>query len=147
MPNAPRLKHSRQRDLVIAAFEGRDHVSAQTLYRLLAEQGHRISLGTVYRNMKILCIMGLAEARHFGDRTQYDHSASKGQHDHFLCTRCDHIVEFDEPEIARLRRKVAEANGFSLSQEKLELYGICASCQTPHERRSGNSLQVKRGGS
>ncbi|MBA5867860.1 MAG: transcriptional repressor [Nitrospira sp. CR1.3] len=124
-----RLNHSRQRNLILAILAERDHASARDLHGVLAEQGHRVSLGTVYRNMRLFCKMGLAEARYFGDQVQYDYTASKGRHDHLICTLCGQIVEFDDPEIGRLRRAVAETHGFSLLKEKLDLYGLCAVCR------------------
>lgn len=127
------LKRSQQRDLIWTEFATRDHVTAQNLYRLLASEGHRISLGTIYRTMNLFCIMGMAQAQHFGAQTQYDHSIAKDSHDHLICTRCGHIVEFHDPEIGRLRQEVVEVNGFSLSIQKLELYGLCATCCTQPE--------------
>jgi Fur family ferric uptake transcriptional regulator len=128
-----RLKRSKQRDLIWAAFLMRDYVTAQNLYRLLASEGHRISLGTIYRTMNLFCLMDIAQARHFGTQTQYDHGIANGHHDYLICTQCGYIVEFDNPDIERLRQDIAIANGFSLSIQKLELYGLCATCCTQPE--------------
>lgn len=125
-----RLKRSKKRDLILAAFASQNHVTAQTLHSSLAEEGHRISLGTIYRTMRLFCKMGLAQARHYDTKTQYGHPAARGYHDHLVCTTCGEIVEFENQEIQRLRREIAEANGFSLSVHKLELYGTCAPCRT-----------------
>jgi len=128
--NGSRLKRSKKRDLILTAFATQNHVTAQKLHKSLAEEGHRISLGTIYRTMRLFCKMGLAQARHCEAKTQYGHTAARGHHDHLVCTKCDGVVEFENEEIERLRRQIAEANGFSLSVHKLELYGVCSLCQS-----------------
>lgn len=124
-----RLRRSKKRDLILAAFATQNHVTAQKLHNSLAEEGHRISLGTIYRTMRLFCKMGLAQARHYEAKTQYGHTAARGHHDYLVCTACGSIVGFENQEIERIRQEIATANGFSLSVHKLELYGICALCR------------------
>ncbi len=124
-----RLRRSKKRDLILAAFATQNHVTAQKLHNSLAEEGHRISLGTIYRTMRLFCKMGLAQARHYEAKTQYGHTAARGHHDYLVCTACGSIVGFENQEIERIRQEIATANGFSLSVHKLELYGICAICR------------------
>jgi len=128
-PNRTRIKHSKKRDLILAAFATQNHVTAQKLHNSLAEKGHRISLGTIYRTMRLFCKIGLAQARHCEAKTQYGHATARGRHDHLVCTKCGGVVEFENEEIGRLRRQIAEANGFCLSVHKLELYGLCSLCR------------------
>lgn len=127
-PYRSRLKHSKKRDIILAAFATQNHVTAQKLHNSLAEEGHRISLGTIYRTMRLFCKMGLAQARHCEAKTQYGHTAAKGRHDHLVCTACGNIAEFENQEIERLRKEIAAENGFTLSVHKLELYGLCSLC-------------------
>ena len=124
-----RLKRSKQRDLILTAFGTHRSVTAQNLYMQLARKGHRISLGTVYRTMNLFCRMGIAKPQHFGARTQYDGALVDARYDNLICTQCGRIVEFNHPDIERLRQEVATANGFSLMTQKLELYGHCATCR------------------
>lgn len=124
-----RLRRSKKRDLILAAFATQNHVTAQKLHNSLAEEGHRVSLGTIYRTMRLFCKMGLAQARHYEAKTQYGHTAARGHHDYLVCTACGSIVGFENQEIERIRQEIATANGFSLSVHKLELYGICALCR------------------
>lgn len=124
-----RLRRSKKRDLILAAFATQNHVTAQKLHNSLAEEGHRVSLGTIYRTMRLFCKMGLAQARHYEAKTQYGHTAARGHHDYLVCTACGSIVGFENQEIERIRQEIATANGFSLSVHKLELYGICAICR------------------
>lgn len=123
-----RLNWSLQRERIVQAFLQGEHMTIRELYRVLNRRGHRAPLNTIYRTMRILCEKGFAQARRFGEETQYDNVFAKGDHDHLICTGCGHIVEFEDPTIERLRKQVAEANGFHLTAQNLELYGLCAGC-------------------
>ncbi len=132
-PNAqhagPRLRHSKKRDVILAAFLQMDHVTAQDLYLHLLKKGHRITLGTIYRTMNLFCKTGHAQARHFGSQTQYDNVSHKGQHDHLICAGCGRIEEFEDKTIMRLEQEIAARNGFTLKRRKLEIYGLCPDCR------------------
>ena len=75
-----RLKPSKQRDVILGAFARQKHVTAPALYGLLFEEGHRISLGTVYRTLNLLCKLGFAKTRHFYSQTLYEHVLIQTQH-------------------------------------------------------------------
>ncbi len=124
-----RLKWSTQREQIVTTFLTHNHVTIRRLYGLLNRNGRRTPLGTIYRTMRVLCDVGFAQARSFGNETQYDNMSVKDDHDHLICTHCGHIVEFEEPTMEGLRQEIAKENGFSLTARNVELYGICLSCQ------------------
>lgn len=76
-----RLKPSKQRDVILGAFARQKHVTAPALYGLLFEEGHRISLGTVYRTLNLFCKLGFAKSRRFYSQTLYEHLLSQTQHE------------------------------------------------------------------
>ncbi|HAP40000.1 MAG TPA: transcriptional repressor [Nitrospira sp.] len=124
-----RLNWSLQRERIVQAFLQEEHITIRELYRRLNRQGQRAPLNTIYRTMRVLCDKGFAQARRFNEETQYDNLFAKGDHDHLICTGCGHIVEFEDPTIERLRQEIASANGFHLTAQNLELYGLCADCR------------------
>lgn len=123
------MKWSMQREHIVTAFLNQNHTTIRSLYASLNKHGQRTPLGSIYRTMRVLCAMGFAQFRNFGDETLYDNIWVKGEHDHLICTHCGHIVEFDNPAIERLREKVLVANGFSVTTRNFELYEICAACR------------------
>lgn len=125
-----RLRWSPQREQIVLAFLKQDHITIRSLYGFLNRNGRRTPLNTIYRTMRVLCENGFAQARRFGEETQYDNISTKGDHDHLICTGCGHIVEFEDPAIEELRQQVALANGFHLTGRNLELYGLCAGCRS-----------------
>lgn len=126
------LKSTRQRDLIADAFllqEG--HLNVEELLEKVRTLDGRISAATVYRTMKLLTECGLAAPRRFDDgQTRYESAVGRHHHDHLICTRCHAIIEFEDERIEALQTLVARQHGFLVTHHKLELYGLCASCQS-----------------
>lgn len=125
------LKSTRQRNLIIDTFFGLDgHLSVEDVWAKVRALDQRVSVATVYRTMKLLHESGLAHARNFGDgQTRYEPAVGREHHDHLICTRCGAIIEFENDQIERLQDAVARRHGFKVTSHKMELYGLCKSCQ------------------
>jgi Fur family ferric uptake transcriptional regulator len=125
------LKSTRQRSLIIEIFFGLDgHLSVEELWGKVRATDARVSVATVYRTMKLLAESGLATARNFGDgQTRYEAAVGRHHHDHLICTRCGAIVEFENDQIERMQDLVARKHGFKVVSHKMELYGLCRTCQ------------------
>jgi Fur family ferric uptake transcriptional regulator len=125
------LKNTRQRNLIIDTFFSLDgHLSVEEVWEKVRELDRRVSVATVYRTMKLLQESGLAHARNFGDgQTRYEPAVGREHHDHLICTRCGTIIEFENDQIERLQEAVARRHAFKVTSHKMELYGLCRSCQ------------------
>ena len=130
------LKSSRQRDTIVDVFlQAGGHLKVDELLAEVRKIDPKVSQATVYRTMKLLSECGLATARNFHDgQTRYERSEVDAHHDHIICTECDKIVEFVDPRIERLQSEVAREYGFVVTEHKMELYGLCASCRTDKSR-------------
>jgi Fur family ferric uptake transcriptional regulator len=132
------LKSTRQRSLILETFFGMDgHLSVEELWARVRQLDSRVSVATVYRTMKLLAESGLAQARNFGDgQTRYEAAVGRGHHDHLICTRCGAIIEFENDQIERLQELVARKHGFKVASHKMELYGLCRTCQKTEPGRA-----------
>lgn len=130
------LKSTRQRDLILDTFFAAvGHLSVEELWGRVRSADARVSVATVYRTMKLLSEAGLAHARNFGDgQTRYEAAVGKQHHDHLICTRCGDIVEFEDDRIEHLQAAVAKNRGFKVTSHKMELYGLCRTCQSAELR-------------
>ena len=122
------LKMTSQRRIVTEAFFDPsvtdDHPTAEELYMRVRERDSRIGYATVYRSLKILTEAGLASPGRFGDnQTRYEPESPGEHHDHFVCTECGQIVEFEDEQIERLQVEVAARLGFTLTDHKMVLFG------------------------
>lgn len=89
----------------------------------------------MYRTLKLLRRAGLATERQFGEAyARFDPNPADWTHHHLICTRCGKVQEFEDTSLQSLRRRVARTQGFTVTDEKLELYGLCRSCARPARR-------------
>jgi len=140
------LRNTRQRDQIVRAFfvTGR-HLSAEELYHRIYAQEPTIGLVTVYRTLKLLREAGLATERQFGETyTRFDPNPSDQPHDHLICTRCGKIQEFEDARLRNVRRRVARSHGFTVTDHKLELYGLCHECARLEKGRSARTGKTAR---
>ncbi len=121
------LNSTQQRELIVDQFlRCRDHVSIEQLLARVRKRNRKVGYATVYRTLKLLAEAGLASQIEFGEgQTRYEVAGE--HHDHFICTSCGLILEFEDPQIERLQEEVAQRlGGFVITRHRHELYGICA---------------------
>ncbi len=131
------LKSTVQRDAILHVFvRAGQHLSAEELYARVRRSHPGIGYATVYRTLKLLAEAGIAQERRFEDGfTRYEHAGGDAHHDHLICTRCGAIIEFENERIEALQQDVAKKNRFLVQNHKLELYGLCAGCQSKIKKR------------
>ncbi|MGH7860517.1 MAG: Fur family transcriptional regulator [Candidatus Binatia bacterium] len=137
------LKATSQRDDIARVFFASErHISVEELYAEVKKVNPRVGYATVYRTLRLLKECGLAAERHFNDgEARYERAESeKRPHDHFICERCNRIVEFSSPENDALHQGIASRLGFVITRHRLELYGICRECREGNGRRSSSHL-------
>lgn len=135
------LKWTSQRDDIARVFfQAKRHISVDELYREVKKVNPRIGYATVYRTMKLLTECGLASESHFLNGEARYESTEGHHHDHLICTQCGTIVEFEEERIERLQAEVAQKAGFLFTGHRMELYGVCASCQRLQSRPQGGTV-------
>jgi Fur family ferric uptake transcriptional regulator len=121
---APRLK-------ILQLLESTSvrHVSAEDVYKLLLENGEEIGLATVYRVLTQFEDAGLVARHHFeGGHSVFELSPDQ-HHDHIVCVKCGKVEEFNDIEIERRQKMIAEALGFELTDHDLNMYGLCPVCR------------------
>ena len=122
-----------QRKLILAALaESPDHPTAEEIYRQVQPKYPALNLSTVYRTLRWLEQEGLVNSRHFeGEPHQdrFDPVAVQGaDHHHFRCRACNHIIEFDAPQLDQVRRMFTGEHGGRVESASLVFYGLCADC-------------------
>jgi Fur family transcriptional regulator, ferric uptake regulator len=125
------LKSTRQRQIILEAFlAADDHLTVDELLARARSADPKVSPATVYRTMKLLSECGLARPQQFGvGQTVYEPLAGREHHGHLLCSECGLIVEFEDERIEDLLLSVAQSHGFTATDHRLELRGLCRRCQ------------------
>lgn len=120
------MRYSKQRELIINIIKGRcDHPTADMIYQSARSEEPNISLGTVYRNLKLLADEGVILTLETEDkRLHYDGDISR--HSHFICEDCGKIIDLFRP--AKTPKELEDL-GLTVTGEKCIYYGKCDKCQ------------------
>ena len=117
-----------QRLLILEAVRRTDvHPTAEWVYRKVRRRLPRISLGTVYRNLKLLVEQGLIQELDSGGFGRYDGNIAR--HHHFTCRVCGQIADLTEPVDQSLDRRTTSRTGLEIWHHRIEFYGRCAACR------------------
>ncbi len=124
------MRQTRQREQILRTFLGVEgHISAQELYKLVKSRYPEIGYVTVYRTMRLLFQAGLCGESDFGyGFLRFEHKYDHSHHDHLVCTRCGKLIEVRNRRIEELQEEMARSAGFTATDHKLEIFGICKDC-------------------
>lgn len=101
------------------------HQSAEDIYKALLEAGEEIGLATVYRVLTQFESAGLVNRHHFEGGQAVFELNQGGHHDHMVCLKCGKVVEFMDEVIEERQKKIAQDNGFEITDHSMILYGHC----------------------
>jgi Fe2+ or Zn2+ uptake regulation protein len=122
-----------QRRLILAVVRETDtHPTAEWVHAAVRRRRPRVSLATVYRNLRLLARQGLLTEIHAGPSVRFD--ARVHRHHHFTCSGCGRIFDLEQPIDVRLDDRVAARTGFRVSHHRIDFYGLCGGC-LPRVRR------------
>ncbi|MFQ3547734.1 MAG: transcriptional repressor [Termitinemataceae bacterium] len=123
-----RFKKSRQRERIHSLLMStQSHPTAAWIYDSLKPEMPDLSLGTVYRNLKILALMGKIQILHSGSGfDRFD--ADIRPHYHLICTRCGQVEDVELPVQTELEQKAMKILGDRISGHRLDFIGLCKSC-------------------
>jgi Fur family ferric uptake transcriptional regulator len=101
-----------------------DHPDVEELHARASAIDSGISIATVYRTVRLFEEAGILDRHDFGDgRSRYE-AAPETHHDHLINVETGRVIEFVDPELEALQRKIAEKLGFRLVDHRMELYGV-----------------------
>ncbi len=123
-----KYKRSRQRERILEVLKETDsHPTANWIYDRLKPEFPDLSLGTVYRNLRILEQQG--EIVHLDSGSTFDRfDARKGQHYHFICESCGKVTDLDMPQASNLDRIAEKTAGIKVKRHRIDFFGLCPDC-------------------
>jgi Fur family ferric uptake transcriptional regulator len=112
----------RIRILQILEDSSERHMSAEDVYKTLLGHGEEVGLATVYRVLTQFESAGLVMRHNFDSGHSVFELDSGVHHDHMVCLQTGKVIEFQNEEIERLQRAIAEEHDFDLVEHSLVLY-------------------------
>ena len=120
--------------------ESKIHLDAKQLFQEAVERDPRISLATVYRNLRLFEELGLVdEWRLDKARCSYEMKRS-GEHYHVVCTGCGQVTDFESPTLSKLLEEVRRSSGFAVTRAVLHLEGYCPECKDKTKANPSSSM-------
>ena len=124
-------RKSTQRDTILRVVKNTSsHPGADWVYEQVRKEIPNISMGTVYRNLRLLAQSGeIRQLDIAGSLSRFD--GNSDNHYHFRCEKCGRLFDLDEPVDRSIEDRVARKTGFKVTTHHLELIGLCPDCQEP----------------
>lgn len=132
---------TRQRRAILDVLRStRSHPTAEWIHQEVRKTLPRVSLGTVYRNLKLLRDMGeITELSYGASLAHYDGWAHP--HAHLRCTHCDRVDDLEEQLPEGFDAAVAEVSGWQITARRIEFEGFCPDCRKKvHQLQGSNAL-------
>ncbi len=129
------FKMTQQRELIFRSFfELGQHVSVDELFGRVRKLDRTVGYSTVWRNLKLICKVGLAKEVNIGDGvTRYDR-VTRAPHGHLYCLQCKKLTEFSIEELIESLDATSKQNKFMPDGYKIEVSGYCDTCQKERDR-------------
>lgn len=123
-----KLRHSRQREMIREyLMSSCEHPSAEMVFDALREKLPSISLGTVYRNLKLLEETGqIRKVTTHQNTDRYD--ARSDDHAHFVCSCCGCVKDLNPLDADSLGISCQLDPGDKVHWMNVIFGGTCASC-------------------
>ena len=123
-----KLRYSHQRERIYQYLaSSKEHPSAEMVYNTLRPEIPGLSLGTVYRNLKLLEELGkVRRVTSYQGTERYD--ACCGDHAHFLCEGCGLLHDLGCANSEAIRAAIVLEEGYTLNKLDLTVTGLCPNC-------------------
>ena len=136
-----RSRTTHQRRAILDVVRGpTSHPSAEDVFFAVKRRVPAISLGTVYRNLRILTEEGeIVELLTADGVRRYDDVIEP--HAHVICTGCGLISDVMLPPgaVAEIVRSAERDASYRIQRHTMEMYGLCRSCSEREVTRAMNS--------
>ena len=131
------LKLTPQRLAIIEVLveHGHLHPGARFVYEEARKKKRGLSLSTVYAMLNDLSRHGIIKTLEF-DAMENRYEGNREEHINLICERCRKIVDYRLP-VAVDRKEVARRTGFSVTDARLEYYGLCRECKKENGSTKG----------
>ena len=122
-----KIRHSDVRDKIYEYLCGtKAHPSANMIYNDLKPSIPKLSLGTVYTNLKLFEDFGqVIRVANVNGFERYD--ADTSEHVHFVCDECGAVIDIMDADIKKAK-KACQMGQAKIKNIQIVLHGTCERC-------------------
>ena len=122
-------RKSSQRDAILKVVKNTDsHPGAEWIYEEVKKEIPNISMGTIYRNLRLLADTG--QIKDISIPGTPDHFDGRiDNHHHLVCEKCGGIFDLDESLDTNMEQKIFQQTKFRVRVKYLKFIGLCSDCQ------------------
>lgn len=126
------LRVTKQRQILFEVLsEEENPMSAEQIHYILKSREVEINLSTVYRGLEQFVGKGLVLKTTLSDEAKSLYSMNKHEHYHHLvCCKCKEIILIHGCPVESYIMDVGNRYGYQIEGHKLEIYGLCPTCQS-----------------
>ena len=119
-------RYSRQRETIYqAVLASRAHPTAEMIHAQLRGELPQLSMGTVYRNLRLLVEEGRLQELG-GSTARFD--GVTAPHTHLRCKRCGQVLDLESLPYDPALDRMAAAGGAVIESHSLVFTGLCPEC-------------------
>lgn len=132
-------RNTRQKQMILASLKenGGRHMTAPDICSDIRQRDEKISVATVYRNLRMMEEQGIVKKVYMSEDTpmyyELSENAAHTPH-HLVCNRCGTIIDFDEDMLDSLEQEIEKKKGFLIKDHRVVFYGLCAKCRAEEEK-------------
>jgi len=122
------IKLTPQRLAILEYIDGnKNHPSAENIHEAVSRKYPMMSLATVYKTLETLKHRGhISELSIDPKRRRYDPDTKP--HHHLICITCKQIIDIEAELSLSIPDELKE--GFEITGNHVEFYGICSKCRS-----------------
>lgn len=121
------LKYTDKRKDMLDIFVEEDkYINAKYIQQVMDENYPGISFDTIYRNLHLFKDLGIIENTELDGEMKFRIACTNHHHHHFICEKCGDTKVIDYYPIDQIKLSLP---GVNIHKHKLEVYGVCESCQ------------------
>jgi Fur family peroxide stress response transcriptional regulator len=106
----------------------KSHPSAETIYDSIKDRYPTMSLATVYKTLKALVQLNLAQEINVGEGN-FRYDANAEPHPHIVCINCGRVDDIDNLDLSFINESAENFTDYDILKSKVYFYGICSDCK------------------
>lgn len=134
-------RNSKQRQVILEELlKATSHPTADELFALVRRRLPRISLGTVYRNLDVLCRWGKVARLQTGGG-QYRFDGNSTSHYHVFCLKCGRADDVAGPSVHIDPAQFRGLEAYEVTGYRLFFVGACSQCREKRKVSAKNMVE------